>query len=422
MSDCGRPESARRGRRLQRVRRRLRAAGGQTSLEYGALLVVVAAMIGTLASLGLPTALAHAVSCEVQQLELNSCRGGPTAANPGSGASAGSLGTAGTGRAALEQALGSKSLIDACAGGPSPDSVAEQRAPDSAACKQQVAKLSPKSLATMALLAAALQAQEPGNRGSFAVLFQSYLQHPGWAVIALSPIAQAQQESGNTLLEKLRNSPGDLADGLLGSLCGGYGICLGGNVDTQAYQQAWHTSAQINKITTPILYATGISAIFKGASRTAIEAILARLSRREAEPIAQALGEMESKTGVVSLTGGPGTRFIANSSGDVLDVSRVTIPEGKYGYLLDNPSKSGVFTQSMGFDRQTLEPALREHLLDNFGDASAPTPMVGGGTKFTVTGPITGPSGETWNITTVWGVDPDGTVRLITATPAKRIR
>jgi hypothetical protein len=384
------------------------------------LLILIAAVIGALSSLGLPTAVAHAVTCEVQQLELSGCDRGSAGAKAGLGAAAGSPGAAGTGRAAIEQALGSRSLIDACAGGASPNPVAEQNAPDSAACKQQLAKLSPKALATMALLAAALQAQEPGNRGSFGVLLQSYLQHPGWAVIALSPIAQARQESGNTLLEKLHDNPGDLADGLLGSLCGGYGICLGGNAQTLAYQQAWHTSAQIDKITTPILYATGISAIFKGAARTAIEAILARLSRREAEPVAQALAGMESKAGVVSLPGAPGTRFIANSSGDVLDVSQITIPEGKYGYLLDNPSKSGVFTQSMGFDRQTLEPALRKHLIDNFGDASAPTPMVGGGTKFTVTGPITGPSGQTWRITTVWGVDPDGTVRLITATPAKR--
>lgn len=42
---------------------------------------------------------------------------------------------------------------------------------------------------------------------------------------------------------------------------------------------------------------------------------------------------------------------------------------------------------------------------------------VGGGTKFTVRGPITGPSGATWNITTAWGADSNGTIRLITATP-----
>jgi hypothetical protein len=30
---------------------------------------------------------------------------------------------------------------------------------------------------------------------------------------------------------------------------------------------------------------------------------------------------------------------------------------------------------------------------------------------------MTGPSGQTWDITTAWGVDLDRTVRLITATP-----
>jgi hypothetical protein len=37
--------------------------------------------------------------------------------------------------------------------------------------------------------------------------------------------------------------------------------------------------------------------------------------------------------------------------------------------------------------------------------------------RFVVRGPMTGPSGQTWDITTAWGVDADGTVRLITATP-----
>lgn len=114
---------------------------------------------------------------------------------------------------------------------------------------------------------------------------------------------------------------------------------------------------------------------------------------------------------------GGGARFVANSAGDVLDTTRIAIPQGKFGYLLNNPSKSGVFSDSMGFTEGTLGPALRGHLVDNFGTATRSVPMVGGGTKFSVTGPLTGPSGQKWNITTAWGVDPDGTVRLITATP-----
>lgn len=49
--------------------------------------------------------------------------------------------------------------------------------------------------------------------------------------------------------------------------------------------------------------------------------------------------------------------------------------------------------------------------------ASRSAPMTGGGAEFTVRGPTTGPSGQKWAITTAWGVDVDGTVRLITATP-----
>jgi hypothetical protein len=114
---------------------------------------------------------------------------------------------------------------------------------------------------------------------------------------------------------------------------------------------------------------------------------------------------------------GDGARFVLNNAGDVLDTARVTIPEGKFGYLLENPSKSGVFADSMGFDPPSLRTALENHLVDNFGKATPSVPMTGGGTKFTVRGPMTGLSGQTWNITTAWGIDPNGTIRLITATP-----
>ncbi|MCP4307572.1 MAG: hypothetical protein GY788_22410 [bacterium] len=76
----------------------------------------------------------------------------------------------------------------------------------------------------------------------------------------------------------------------------------------------------------------------------------------------------------------------------------------------------------MGFDKAGLDTALRGHLVDNFGSASPLQPMFNGagtqiGTKFSVTGSLTGPSGATWDITTAWGIDWDGTIRLITATP-----
>jgi hypothetical protein len=116
-------------------------------------------------------------------------------------------------------------------------------------------------------------------------------------------------------------------------------------------------------------------------------------------------------------TAGATPRFITNPAGDTLDTSRVAIPSGKFDYLLKNPSKAGVFSDSMGFDQSSLDAALRDHLTSNFGGATKEVPMTGGGTKFSVRGPMTGPSGQTWDITTVWGVDPNGTVRLITATP-----
>lgn len=120
-------------------------------------------------------------------------------------------------------------------------------------------------------------------------------------------------------------------------------------------------------------------------------------------------------TGVAAEAGG--ARFVVGAGGDVLDTAAVTIPKGKFGYLLENPSKSGVFRDSMGFDQAGLDQALRSHLIDNFGGASGLSPMVGGGSKFSVRGGMTGPSGASWNITSVWGIDTNGTVRLITATP-----
>ena len=119
---------------------------------------------------------------------------------------------------------------------------------------------------------------------------------------------------------------------------------------------------------------------------------------------------------------GAAPRFIANSAGDVLDTSRVTVPEGKFSYLLENPSKAGVFGDSMGFDKATLNSALRKQLVENFNNASPEIPMFDGkgaqiGVKFTVRSALTGPSGATWDITSAWGIDWNGTVRLITATP-----
>jgi hypothetical protein len=288
-----------------RVRRGQR---GQDVVEYAGVLLVVALIIGAVTSIGLPTAIAGDIKCAVQRIELNACASGPDAAAASGALGAASAQTPGVAGAALgnaeAQALGSNTLIDACAGGTTPSVTAEQTAPDSKACRQQLAKLGPHSLAVLALLAAMIQAQQPGNAGSFGLLLESYLQHPGWAVIALSPRAQAEQASGYTLQQKLLHSPGDLWDGFFGSLCGGYGICLGGDANTQAYQQAWHESAQLGRISTPILVATGIGGLLKDVAGAGLKTLLAKLSSGQATQVQEALGELESAAKAEGPAGG----------------------------------------------------------------------------------------------------------------------
>ena len=131
------------------------------------------------------------------------------------------------------------------------------------------------------------------------------------------------------------------------------------------------------------------------------------------------IGEVAGLTGGTgaSLASGGEARFVANSAGDILDVSRITIPEGKVGYLLGNKSKSGIFSGTLGLDSESLVVTVRKHLIDNFETVSAEGSMIGGGSKFRVQGPMSGPTGAIWNLKSVWGVDLDGTIRLITVTP-----
>jgi hypothetical protein len=126
-------------------------------------------------------------------------------------------------------------------------------------------------------------------------------------------------------------------------------------------------------------------------------------------------GEAEAGADALEVAGD--ARFVVNTGGDVLDTSRITIPQGKFGYLLDNPEKAGVFRDSMGFDQQSLGDALKQHLIDNFEGVSEQGPMEGGGVKFGVVGPMTGPSGQSWVIRSIWGVEPNGMIRFITALP-----
>lgn len=92
------------------------------------------------------------------------------------------------------------------------------------------------------------------------------------------------------------------------------------------------------------------------------------------------------------------------------------IAQGKIDYLLKDPSKAGVFADRLGFDQATLEAALQSHLMDNLASAVF-REMYEGKTKLSVTGPMTGPSGKTWEITSAWEILDEETVRLITATP-----
>ncbi|MDP4015070.1 MAG: hypothetical protein Q8P38_10700, partial [Candidatus Nanopelagicales bacterium] len=135
----------------------------------------------------------------------------------------------------------------------------------------------------------------------------------------------------------------------------------------------------------------------------------------------QLLGKLAGK-GIDAVRTWRAPRFVGNAAGDLLDTARVTVPSGKPGYLLKDPAKAGIFADRLGFDEPGMDAALRSHLTSNFGSASSSVPMLNGtgqqiGTKFLVRGPMTGPSGRTFDITASWGVDYDGAVRFITAFP-----
>jgi RHS repeat-associated protein len=129
--------------------------------------------------------------------------------------------------------------------------------------------------------------------------------------------------------------------------------------------------------------------------------------------------------------------FVGNSGGSSnllppLDPSRIVIPGprnsplGKTDYLLgrvdhpDSISKGDVFGRQMGFSDESLAQALRRHLIANYDRAA----KVRGGhsageIQFEVTGPMTGPNGATFNITSAWVLRSDGNFELVTAHPAR---
>lgn len=283
---------------------RVRAQDGQGVLEYVGVLVLVTAIIAAVASLNVPVSLANAVSCEVKQITQSGCAQGAAAVSAGS-----ALGTANpispTGRAPteaqMEKILGSNRLIDACAGNGQSE-IGADNAPDSPACKAQLAQLSPRARSVLELMAALFQSEHDWRPGEgqtraqyFQTLLASYLQNPGDAVIALSRTAQALQSGPILANQKLESTPGDLWDGFLGSLCGGYGVCLGGTTLSQAYQQAYHASADIAKVTSTVLLATGVAGALKDVFGAGVKAVLARFGTTESQELEQTVEELQSE-------------------------------------------------------------------------------------------------------------------------------
>ncbi|HEX4955562.1 MAG TPA: RHS repeat-associated core domain-containing protein [Thermoanaerobaculia bacterium] len=102
--------------------------------------------------------------------------------------------------------------------------------------------------------------------------------------------------------------------------------------------------------------------------------------------------------------------------------ARITIPGptnsalGKLDYLLglvpgnkDSLGKGGTFASALGFTRDTLGGALKAHLLDNLKSAEI------AGNRITVVADLTGPSGQTRGVRSVWQILKDGTIALVTA-------
>ena len=88
--------------------------------------------------------------------------------------------------------------------------------------------------------------------------------------------------------------------------------------------------------------------------------VIGRYAFRGAMTPAADVGALSRRKDRFLATRAAGPRFVVNGAGEALDSTRVTVPSGKYGYLLENPSKSGVFADSMGFTER-----LSTRLFDN---------------------------------------------------------
>lgn len=100
----------------------------------------------------------------------------------------------------------------------------------------------------------------------------------------------------------------------------------------------------------------------------------------------------------------------------------VNAGQGKIDFLMGrvagakSASRGAFFEGKMGFDSTSLESALRRQLVDNFSKFPASPPQFRGELgRLEITAPITGPSGMTSKVTSIWGLHPNGTTSLITA-------
>lgn len=96
---------------------------------------------------------------------------------------------------------------------------------------------------------------------------------------------------------------------------------------------------------------------------------------------------------------------------------------GKVDYLLgnvpnnlDSAGKGGFFRGVLGFNEQTMAPALQRHLIEHAGTAVKTARG-----NINVTGTMVGANGRAANVTTAWRLSDDGkTLNFVTATPAPR--
>ena len=101
-----------------------------------------------------------------------------------------------------------------------------------------------------------------------------------------------------------------------------------------------------------LAYSYDVSPNDASALRSAAPVTTTPTTRSTIRSVALGGGPLASFASLLAAEEG-GARFVVNGAGEALDTARVTIPEGKFGYLLENPSKAGGFADSRGLDRES---------------------------------------------------------------------